>query len=208
LSVTGIRSIPGIPLSGGKSSPGDTRVRGRVSAGKLDCACFGHRSLTSDPSPPRTTRKSYGPRVPDRTMVAILKTISALLVSEDWLRREEAMKTAGRENQTRYATAGSVPSSRNGSREQSCLMGWAGRQEKLRPQVKCFFLTPFIELTRSSERSTASTHHIFRGASSVEDTISRRQRRIGNAGLESSDSDLFCSCHVTDAEAQFFFAFN
>jgi hypothetical protein len=25
-------------------------------------------------------------------------------------------------------------------------MGWAGRQEKLRPQVRCFLLTPFIEL--------------------------------------------------------------
>ena len=59
------------------------------------------------------------------------------------------MKTAGRENQTRYATTCSVPISRNGSRKQSCSTVRAGRQEKLRPQVKCFFLTPFIELIRS-----------------------------------------------------------
>jgi hypothetical protein len=56
--------------SGGQSGSGDTRVRGRVSADKLGFACFGHLSLSRDPSPPRMTRKSYGPRVPHGTMVA------------------------------------------------------------------------------------------------------------------------------------------
>jgi hypothetical protein len=37
----------------------------------LGFVCLGHLSLTSDSSPPRITRKSYGPRVPNRTMFAI-----------------------------------------------------------------------------------------------------------------------------------------
>jgi hypothetical protein len=74
----------------------------------------------------------------------------ALLVGlrTDWLCRKEAMKTADRGNQKRYAAVCSVPSSRNGRREQSCSMGRAGGQENIRPQENCFFLTPFIELIR------------------------------------------------------------
>src|SRR5277367_3296520 len=34
----------------------------------------------------------------------------------------------------------SVPRSRNGRPKQSCSMGWAGRQENLRPKEKSFFL--------------------------------------------------------------------
>src|SRR5271168_3418513 len=37
----------------------------------------------------------------------------------------------------------SVPRSRNGRPEQSCSMGWAGRQENLRPKEKSFFLDSF-----------------------------------------------------------------
>src|SRR5271156_7122349 len=37
----------------------------------------------------------------------------------------------------------SVPRSRNGRPQRSCSTGWAGRQEKLRPQEKCFFLDSF-----------------------------------------------------------------
>jgi hypothetical protein len=34
------------------------------------------------------------------------------------------------------------------------LIRWAGKQEKLRPQEKCFFLTsPFIELHRWDEKA-------------------------------------------------------
>jgi len=88
------------------------------------------------------------------------------------LRREEAMKTAGRENPNRWVT---VPSTRvhgaeiqNGSRS----IQWAGKQEKLQPMEKCFFLTsPFIELHRTWE--------MFRAPSGQFDSrqiISRTQR--------------------------------
>jgi hypothetical protein len=36
-----------------------------------------------------------------------------------------------------------VPSLRDGRREQSYSTGWAGRQEKLRPEEKCLFLNCF-----------------------------------------------------------------
>src|SRR5271155_398783 len=42
----------------------------------------------------------------------------------------------------------SVPRSRNGRPEQSCSMGWAGRQEKLRPKEKSFFLDSFYRTYR------------------------------------------------------------
>ena len=42
-------------------------------------------------------------------------------------------------NPKRYTAVRSVPRSRNGRRNQSCSMGWAGRQEKIRPQERCFF---------------------------------------------------------------------
>src|ERR1700688_4379016 len=69
----------------------------------------------------------------------------------DRLRREEAMKTAGRENPNHRATLphnrahGAVGQNRSRSIE------WAVKQEKFRPLERCFFLTlPFIELTRSN----------------------------------------------------------
>src|SRR5208282_2421384 len=70
LSVSGIRSIPWD--SSWRWQVGFLRHSGSrgVSAGKLDCACLGQLSLTSDPSPPRITRNSHGPRVPNRTLVA------------------------------------------------------------------------------------------------------------------------------------------
>jgi hypothetical protein len=59
------------------------------------------------------------------------------------------MKTAGRENPNRWRT---VPSTRvHGAEVQnrSRSITRAGKQEKLRPQDECFFLTsPFIELIR------------------------------------------------------------
>src|SRR5271168_2780851 len=61
----------------------------------------------------------------------------------DWLRCAKVMKTAGKENQKRCATVRSVPRSRNGRPEQSCSTRWAGSQEKIRPQEKCFFLDSF-----------------------------------------------------------------
>ena len=58
------------------------------------------------------------------------------------------MKTAGRENPNH---GGALPRNRaHGAvgQNSSPLITWAGKQEKLRPPEKCFFLTsPFIELT-------------------------------------------------------------
>ena len=67
----------------------------------------------------------------------------------DRLRREQAMKTAGRENPNRWAI---VPSTRvHGATVQnrSRSIMRAGKQEKPRPKDVCFFLTSaFIELFR------------------------------------------------------------
>ena len=64
----------------------------------------------------------------------------------NWLRREEAMKTPGRENPTRWAA---VPSDRDfgaAGQNRSRSIKWAAKQEKLQPKEMCFFLTsPFIE---------------------------------------------------------------
>jgi hypothetical protein len=68
----------------------------------------------------------------------------------DRLRREQPMKTAGRENPNRWVT---VPSTRvHGAEVQnrSRSIKWAGKQEKLQSKKMCFFLTsPFIELHRT-----------------------------------------------------------
>src|ERR1700693_3176477 len=68
----------------------------------------------------------------------------------DRLRRQEAMKTADRENPTHGVTwprnraHGAVGQNRTSSIE------WAEKQEKVQPKERCFFLTsPFIELPRS-----------------------------------------------------------
>jgi len=63
-----------------------------------------------------------------------------------WLRRQDAMKTAARENQS-YECC-SVPSLRNGRRKQSCSIGRAGRQENIRPGEKCFFLDSLYRTNR------------------------------------------------------------
>src|ERR1700686_1501003 len=68
----------------------------------------------------------------------------------DRLRREEAMKTAGRETPNHVAT---LPHNRAHGvvgQNTSRSIRRAAKQEKLRPTGKCFFLTsPFIELTRT-----------------------------------------------------------
>ena len=68
----------------------------------------------------------------------------------DRLRREEAMKTAGRENPNRWGT---VPGNRAygaAGQNRSRSIKWAAKQEKFQPKEMCFFLTStFIELPRS-----------------------------------------------------------
>jgi len=66
----------------------------------------------------------------------------------DRLRRQEAMKTAGRENPNHRSTVlrahGAVGQDRTRS------LKWAEKQENFQPKEMCFLLTStFIELTRS-----------------------------------------------------------
>src|SRR5207245_2598387 len=67
----------------------------------------------------------------------------------DRLRRQEAMKTAGREKPNHGVA---LPRNRaQGAEEQnrSRSIKWAEKQEKFQPKEMCFFLTStFIELTR------------------------------------------------------------
>src|ERR1700674_2326268 len=69
----------------------------------------------------------------------------------DRLRREEAMRTSGRENPNHGVT---VPRNREhgaAGQNRSCSIKWAAKQEKFRPRERCFFLTStFIELLRTS----------------------------------------------------------
>src|ERR1700681_427449 len=72
----------------------------------------------------------------------------------DRLRREEAMKTAGRENPNHGAT---LPHNRaHGAvgQNRSRSIKWAAKQEKFGPMQECFFLTStFIELIRWDEKA-------------------------------------------------------
>src|SRR5271156_2692423 len=52
------------------------------------------------------------------------------------------------------AEQSSVPRSRNGRPEQSCSTGWAGRQEKLRPKEKSFFLDSFYRTYQVQDNFT------------------------------------------------------
>src|ERR1700686_1964734 len=76
----------------------------------------------------------------------------------DRLRREEAMRTSGRENPNHGVT---VPRNREhgaAGQNRSCSIKWAAKQEKFRPRERCFFLTStFIELLRSSPNSQRSS---------------------------------------------------
>src|SRR5882762_8862149 len=80
-------------------------------------------------------------------MVAKWTTVLLCCFGTGRLRRQEAMKTAGRENPIHGVTwprnraHGAVDQNRSRS------IKWAEKQEKGRPKEMCFFLTsPFIEL--------------------------------------------------------------
>ena len=88
-----VRSISGYFLWRWLSGPRDTLVRERVSADKLGPCVLRAPSLTHDSRPSRTTRKSYGPRVPDRTMVA---TFDRVLLC--WFRNGQASSRKSDEN--------------------------------------------------------------------------------------------------------------
>src|SRR5229473_5407155 len=67
----------------------------------------------------------------------------------DRLRREEAMKTAGRENPNHGAVLPRNRAHGAASQNRSRSIKWAAKQEKFQPKEMCFFLTSaFIERSR------------------------------------------------------------
>jgi hypothetical protein len=83
-------------------------------------------------------------------MVANLTTFCFVGFGTDRLRRQDAMKTAGRENPNRGVTLPRNRAPGSVGQNKSRSIKWAAKQEKVQPKVMCFFLTsPFIELTRS-----------------------------------------------------------
>ena len=78
------------------------------------------------------------------------------------LRREQAMKTAGRENPNRWAILPSTRVHGAAAQNNSRSIMRAGNQEKLRPQEKCFFLTStFIKLLGTWHVLVSSTQTIW-----------------------------------------------
>src|ERR1700726_3049640 len=77
----------------------------------------------------------------------------------DRLRRQEAMKTASRENPNHGVT---LPRNRaHGAvgQNRSRSIKWAEKQEKFQPKEMCFFLTsPFIELIGSLLKPAKESH--------------------------------------------------
>jgi|SRR5580658_6725201 hypothetical protein len=91
-----------------------------------------------------------------------LTTFSFVGFGTDRLRREEAMKTAGRENPNRWATMASNRAPAAGDQNRSCSIQWAEKQEKSQPVEMCFFLTStFIELIRQVDYADVSSVAAF-----------------------------------------------
>src|SRR5258708_835 len=105
----------------------------------------------------------------------------------DRLRRQQAMKTAGRENPNHGVA---WPRNRaHGAEEQnrSRSIKWAEKQEKFQPKEMCFFLTsPFIELTRmSSIVPPVSDRH-----PGILDAILKLRRQYWRLGFENQTSEV------------------
>src|SRR5208282_5693113 len=116
---------------------------------KLDAACFGHRVSHATLGPLGQPEKAMGQEFPIELWSPNLTTFCFVGFGTDRLRRQEAMKTAGRENPNHGVA---LPRNRaQGAEEQnrSRSVKWAEKQEKFQPKEMCFFLTStFIELTR------------------------------------------------------------
>src|ERR1700730_17226325 len=73
----------------------------------------------------------------------------------DRLRREQAMKTAGRENPIHGVTLPRNRAPGAVGQNKSRSIKWAEKQEKFQLLEKCFFLTsPFIEVVSMGRRNT------------------------------------------------------
>src|SRR5271170_1120307 len=75
----------------------------------------------------------------------------------DWLRRAETDENRWQRKPKALAECSSVPRSRNGRPKQSCSTRWAGSQEKIRPQEKCFFLDSFHRTNQALLPSCSSS---------------------------------------------------
>jgi hypothetical protein len=137
-----VRSISGYSLWRWLSGSRDTLVRERVSADKLGPCVLRAPSLTHDSRPSRTTRKSYGPRVPDRTMVA---TFDRVLLC--WFRNGQTSSRRCDENrwQRKPKSLGQrvqQPSTWRGSSEQ-ILLHHVGCEARKSPAVAGVFFLDF-----------------------------------------------------------------
>src|SRR5712692_6216719 len=78
------------------------------------------------------------------------------------------MKTAGRENPNRRTTVSSTRVHGAAAQSRSRSIRWAGKQEKLRPQEECFFLTsPFIELLSARAAQPCIPHEAVAGPPAI-----------------------------------------
>ena len=145
-----VRSISGYFLWRWLSGSRDTLVRERVSADLLGPCVFGHQVSLTTLGPLGQPEKAMGHESRIEPWSPHLTAFCFAGFGTDRLRREEVMKTAGRENPNRWGNASSNRAHGADGQNRSCSIMWAAKQENFQPTEMCFFLTsPFIELTRS-----------------------------------------------------------
>src|SRR6266481_3979185 len=114
----------------------------------------------------------------------------------DRLRRQEAMKTAGRENPNHGVALPRNRAPGAASQNRSRSFKWAAKQEKFQPMETCFFLTsPFIELLRyyRAVRLPRSVRH--RGTSLDFPTRPKATAALGELGISRFPSEVSAYVH-------------
>jgi hypothetical protein len=123
---------------------------------------------------PRTTRKSYRPRVSDRTMVGTLQPPCLSVSDTEWRCHRRKMKPLGWKNKSTCRIMRRVESLGREAGTNPSFITWAGKSENIRPQERYFFLTsPFIELhgtwhgppTSSREMKASSSECLWKSPS-------------------------------------------
>jgi hypothetical protein len=138
-----VRSISGYSLWRWLSGSRDTLVRERVSADKLGPACFGHQVSHPTLGPLGQPEKAMGhesriePWSPHKTAFCFAG------FGTDRLRREEVMKTAGRENPNHWANASSNRAHGEGLTEQLSRM----RSRQAFGRLRCLLRIPVLRST-------------------------------------------------------------